>query len=119
MDKKRCRECNKVKPKSEYHANKTRKDGLQSYCKECSQKIVKRRRYEQKTNRKWHSAAPSNFHLYYCPLNSWTDDSRFTRAEVYEMLNLEQLAIGTKFRRNGEEYVVDCFSYGALKLVKV
>ena len=38
---KRCPRCEKTKPISEFGTNKTRKDGLAGYCKECSHELYK------------------------------------------------------------------------------
>lgn len=40
MNTKRCYKCNIEKPISEFHKNKLAKDGLQSYCKSCSTKLM-------------------------------------------------------------------------------
>ncbi len=39
-DLKHCNSCDKDKPHSEFYANKTNKDGLDSYCKECRKEKV-------------------------------------------------------------------------------
>lgn len=39
MEEKLCTRCGVVKPAAEYHSNKSRLDGLQSYCKECKGKM--------------------------------------------------------------------------------
>lgn len=49
METKFCTKCEKQKPVSEFGKNKSKKDGLQSYCKECV-KIYKRKHYEDNTD---------------------------------------------------------------------
>lgn len=47
---KRCTNCNTDKPKSDFHKNSRRKDGLQSFCKACMIEIV-HRRYQDKESK--------------------------------------------------------------------
>lgn len=44
---KRCPRCGKTKPISEFHKNKRRRDGLQTYCKPC-RAVIDHDRYERK-----------------------------------------------------------------------
>lgn len=44
---KRCSGCGEVKPLSEFHKNKGRKDGVNSYCKPC-RAVIDHKRYEAK-----------------------------------------------------------------------
>ena len=114
---KRCSDCQEMKPFGAFFKDRSHNDGYQSWCKACRGKAQKRKRYdERKKTRK--DYLPS-FRIVYCPLNSWTDGSSFTRTEIDEMLAMEHLAIGTRFRRNGAEYIVDCYSYGKLRLVRI
>lgn len=46
METKLCTKCGQVKPVSEFGKNKSKKDGLQSHCKECV-KIYKKKHYEE------------------------------------------------------------------------
>lgn len=43
---KRCAGCGQLKPLSEFHKNKTRRDGLQVYCKPC-RAVIDHSRYER------------------------------------------------------------------------
>ncbi len=70
-------------------------DGHNHTCKHC---FAKRRQ------------APL-YKVLFCPCNSWTGDSQFTRNEVDEMLRGVDgesfLAIGTRFSHGLTEYVVN------------
>ena len=46
METKLCTKCGQVKPVSEFGLNKSKKDGLQSHCKECV-KAYKKKHYEE------------------------------------------------------------------------
>lgn len=50
VDEKMCSKCKEHKPRSEYHVNLRHKDGLQSWCKDCT-KIASRESYERKKAR--------------------------------------------------------------------
>ena len=41
MIEKKCPHCGEVKPSTEFYANKSRKDGLAGYCKECQKELSK------------------------------------------------------------------------------
>jgi hypothetical protein len=45
-----CSGCGEVKPLSEFHKNKGRRDGVNSYCKPC-RAVIDRKRYEAKVGR--------------------------------------------------------------------
>tara|TARA_R110002020_G_C15944375_1_gene744990 strand:- start:33 stop:641 length:609 start_codon:yes stop_codon:yes gene_type:complete len=45
---KTCSKCKEQKPHSEFHKNKTRKDGLQSHCKKCQSRCAKQYYKENK-----------------------------------------------------------------------
>lgn len=71
---KRCARCKKLKPKSEFHANKRRKDGLSLYCRVCASRMSREwyqnnRGRAQENQRKYHKAHPGrakeNSHKYY------------------------------------------------------
>lgn len=44
---KKCSMCKQELPLSMYHANNSRKDGLQTYCKECGKKYYENKRNKQ------------------------------------------------------------------------
>lgn len=44
MESKLCNKCGEIKPISDFGKNKSKKDGLQSYCKECT-KIYRHNHY--------------------------------------------------------------------------
>ena len=46
FDEKTCTKCGETKPLEEFHKDRTKKDGLQSYCKECAREKA----------RKWYAA---------------------------------------------------------------
>lgn len=48
METKLCTKCGKVKPISEFGKNKSKKDGLQSHCKECVREYKKKHYSENK-----------------------------------------------------------------------
>ncbi len=75
---------------TDFYKRKASVDGHNHTCKFC---FYKRRK------------APF-YKVIYCPCNSFTGDSQFTRREVDEMLKQEQLAIGTRFKHALTEYVV-------------
>lgn len=39
METKKCNKCNEFKPLAEFNRNKTRKDGLHTYCKKCNKEV--------------------------------------------------------------------------------
>lgn len=47
METKLCTKCGKTKPISEFGLNKSKKDGLQSYCKECVKEYKKTTLYRK------------------------------------------------------------------------
>ena len=51
-DTKKCSKCNRILPISEFSKNKTTKDGLQNWCKECKNKY--NQTYEQ-TNKEYYN----------------------------------------------------------------
>ena len=48
METKRCSKCGEVKPVSEFNKNDTKKDGLQTHCKECVKKYKQKHYSENK-----------------------------------------------------------------------
>lgn len=49
---KRCPKCEKVKPKAKFHPDRTKKDGLSSYCKKCKLKAAREREKKEKAETK-------------------------------------------------------------------
>lgn len=47
---KRCTKCEKIKSESEFYNDRSRKDGLQSYCKDCSAEMCKTYRESNREN---------------------------------------------------------------------
>lgn len=61
MDTKRCSTCKEIKPLSEFHKNKSTKDGLQKSCKNCMKKV--RAKHKEKNKAK---APPIETELKHC-----------------------------------------------------
>jgi hypothetical protein len=43
-DRKRCRRCDRVKPAAEFYRDRANRDGLNSYCKRCNNRLHERSR---------------------------------------------------------------------------
>lgn len=89
---KECRTCGVLKPLTEFYKKSDNADKKQTHCKECSRMMIK-----DIYRRKRRKDAGPYLRLIYCPLNSWSKHSAFTRWEINEMLSSEYLAIGTRF----------------------
>lgn len=91
MNDKFCKRCNTTKPIEEFSRNKSKKDGFQFYCKDCSYKFY---RHWVKGNK--HKLAPY--------LRSWRSHyCRTGRARAWE-LRKKARDRGTKFNMTLEEF---------------
>ena len=106
---KTCNDCGLPKPRSEYQKKSSNADGLNNFCSPCCS-IRQREHRAAKKSGNDRAASKHKFggpyKVVYCPCDSFTDNSSFTRLQVYEMLNDEFLAIGTRFRRGSSEWEV-------------
>ena len=106
---KECKDCGLEKPRSEFHKKSDNKDGLNNFCSPCCS--IRQREHRGRAKSGNDRAASKHkiggaYKLVYCPCDSFTRNSSFTREQVYEMLNDEFLAIGTRFRRGIAEWEV-------------
>ena len=103
---KRCHKCRTWKRYSEFNKNRNTRDGYASWCREC-----KKANWMDYSERQRKGIGKRNgsylYFVIYDPLDTFTDNSSFTKQEVADMLNLEYLAIGTRFRRGEHEYRVN------------
>ena len=100
---KKCQKCRVSKRYSEFNKNRNTRDGYGAWCRECKQADwmdYSERGYAKK-NRSY------LYFVIYDPLDSFGENSSFTRQEIEDMLNAEYLAIGTRFRRGNYEYRVN------------
>ncbi len=100
---KKCQKCRIPKRYSEFNKNKNTKDGYGAWCRECMK--VDWNEYSARGCEK--NNVRYLYFVIYDPLDSFTNGSSFTRAEIMEMLRAEYLAIGTRFRRGEVEYRVN------------
>ena len=106
---KTCNDCGLEKPLSKFHKKSDNKDGLNNFCSPCCS--IRQREHRARRAGVTDRAASKHkfggpYKVVYCPCDSFTSNSSFTRLQVYEMLNDEFLAIGTRFRRGIAEWEV-------------
>lgn len=104
---KRCPRCDTWKSYDCFHKDKKRRDGYAVYCVDCEALRSKEYYSRSKPKRAYTSRCWTNavrYRVVYDPLNTFTDNSEFTRPEIEEMCRLEYLAIGTEFRRGEYRY---------------
>ena len=102
---KECRVCGEQKPLSEYHKKHDNKDGLQTCCRTCHYEITRHYRVRGE-GRTIYSRTGGPYRVVYCPCDSFTAGSSFTRTEISKMMANEYLAIGTRFKRGIDEWEV-------------
>ena len=51
---KQCSKCEEIKPKSDFHNDKSREDGLQSYCKPCKNGYRKANKQSPEASKEYH-----------------------------------------------------------------
>ena len=104
---KTCNDCGLEKPLSKFHKKSDNKDGLNNFCSPCCS--IRQREFRSKRGKGMTASKHKiggAYKVVYCPCDSFTRNSSFTREQVYKMLNDEFLAIGTRFRRGSSEWEV-------------
>ena len=104
MKRKKCTDCKAPKLLGEFNLDKHKKDGHRSKCRACEKLI---NYYRPPRRRKQYESRVNLYRVIYDPLNSFGENSSFTRQEIEDMLHDEYLAIGTRFRRGKYEYRVN------------
>ncbi len=104
MLRKKCTDCKAPKLLNQFNLDKYKKDGHRSRCRACEKLI---NYYRPSRQRKQYVHRVSLYRVIYDPLDSFGENSSFTRQEIEDMLHVEYLAIGTQFRRGKYEYRVN------------
>ena len=97
--RKTCRKCKQMLDPSKFNRDRAKKDGLCAWCRECH-------KLSEEYNsgpRKEKTSKIVTYRVIYDPCDSFSVCSEFTRAEVYEMLKADYLAIGTTFFRKRDK----------------
>ena len=105
MLRKICTICKEPKLLNQFNLDAHKKDGHRSSCRACEKENNYYRQPPRR--RKVYKSRIIRYRVIYDPLNSFGENSSFTRQEIMEMLNLEYLAIGTRFRSGTHEYRVN------------
>lgn len=115
MKTKFCNKCKKEKPISEFYKNKTRKDGLSFYCKECEGKIKKKWYSENKeiTIERSNNWRKNNFERSQEIKKDWRvnnlekarESSRVSARRRYELDSQKFLEYGKKWRKENPEKI--------------
>lgn len=82
---KRCTRCGLTKLVEEFHKNKARKDGLQTYCKPCMAAIPGRQPKDPDYKKKWHNAKDPDYHW---ARNLWSQ-FKLTAERYWEMFEAQ------------------------------
>jgi hypothetical protein len=100
---KRCNDCGLEKPLSKFHKKSDNKDGLNNFCSPCCSIRQAKNRARLRVNNGTNAASKHKvggpYKVVYCPCDSFTRNSSFTRAAIRKMLKDEFLFVGTRFRR--------------------
>ena len=104
LRKKKCTACGRTKLLTAFNLDAHKKDGHRSGCRECQLANYSGRKPRQ---RREYQPRVSLYRVIYDPLDSFGENSSFTRQEISDMLDDEYLAIGTRFRRGKFEYRVN------------
>ncbi len=108
MLRKKCTDCKAPKLLGEFNLDKHKRDGHRSRCRACEKKI---NYYKPPRRRKAYESRVMLYRVIYDPMDSFGENSSFTRQEIEDMLRGDSessyLAIGTKFRRGKFEYRVN------------
>lgn len=104
MLRKKCTDCKMTLLLNQFNLDKHKRDGHRSRCRACEKKI---NYYRPPRRRKQYESRVNLYRVIYDPLNSFGENSSFTRQEIEDMLHDEYLAIGTRFRRGKYEYRVN------------
>ena len=105
MLRKKCTDCKMTLLLNEFNLDAHKKDGHRSKCRACEKKINYYK--PMRRGRKQFESRALRYRVIYDPLDSFGENSSFTRREIEEMLREEYLAIGTRFRRGKFEYRVN------------
>ena len=105
---KECNYCGETRQLSDFHKKADTSDGLSNKCKQCCSTYEKTRNHLR--SREYHKHGPRSkprstivYRVIYDPCDTFGYASEFTRVEIYDMLNAEYLAIGTRFIRNRDK----------------
>ena len=104
MLRKKCTDCKAPKLLGEFNLDKHKPDGHRSRCRACEKKV---NYYKLPRRRKAYQSRVLLYRVIYDPLDSFGENSEFTRREIDDMLHDEYLAIGTRFARGKFEYRVN------------
>ena len=108
MLRKKCTDCKMTMLLNQFNLDKHKRDGHRSRCRACEKKI---NYYRPPRRRKQYESKVLLYRVIYDPLDSFGENSSFTRQEIEEMIRGNEdgsfLAIGTRFRRGKYEYRVN------------
>ena len=105
-----CNYCGETRRLSCFHKKADTSDGLSNKCKQCCSTYEKTRNRNRTLEYQKHGprSKPRSTIVYrviYDPCDTFGYASEFTRVEIYDMLNAEYLAIGTRFIRNRDRTI--------------
>lgn len=104
---KKCKQCGDEKPYSDFRRKSDMKDGRQSSCRECANAYMRKwRRKTGITDREGYQFIGGHYKVIYCPWDSFTQGSSYTKTQIREMLRDGYLSIGTKFRNDERTWEV-------------
>jgi hypothetical protein len=107
---KKCSKCEIEKPLTEFYKDKTKKDGLKSCCKICSEKTKKT--YRQNNFEKVRDSSKKRYDKYYKNnSNDILEKNRIWRKNNFEIFKESKKKSDSKFHSNNPTYVNDYRKY--------